>query len=159
MEQSHTEQKSCSLILGPSYYAQSLVRYYPWVACPRFECCSQSQRHCGWSCCCSVTQLWPAFETPWTAACQTSLSITNSQNLLQHIYIKSVMPSNHLILCRPLLLLPSIFPSIRVSQWRRSSRKTTRCPRQGEMGAFFSYLTWRAIPGPLSKLHRRIDSL
>ena len=44
-------------------------------------------------------------------------------------------------------------------QWRRSSRKTTRCPRQGEMGAFFSCLTWRAIPGPLSKLHRRIDSL
>ena len=43
--------------------------------------------------------------------------------------------------------------------WRRSSRKTTRCPRQGEMGAFFSCLTWRAIPGPLSKLHRSIDSL
>ena len=43
--------------------------------------------------------------------------------------------------------------------WRHSSRKTTRCPRQGEMGAFFSCLTWRAIPGPLSKLHRRIDSL
>ena len=66
MEQSHTEQKSCSLILGPSYYAQSLVRYCPWVACPRFECCSQSQRHCGWSCCCccSVTQLWPALWDP-----------------------------------------------------------------------------------------------
>ena len=54
------------------------------------------------------------FATPWTAACQASLSITNSQSLLRLMSIKSVMPSNHLILCRPLLLLPSIFPSIRV---------------------------------------------
>ena len=54
------------------------------------------------------------FATPWTAACQTSLSITNSQSLLKLMSIESVTPSNHLILCRPLLLLPSIFPSIRV---------------------------------------------
>ena len=52
--------------------------------------------------------------TPWTAAHQTSLSIMNSQSLLKLISIESVMPSNHLILCHPLLLLPSIFPSIRV---------------------------------------------
>ena len=52
--------------------------------------------------------------TPWTAACQASLSITNSQSLLKLMSVESVMPSNHLILCRPLLLLPSIFPSIRV---------------------------------------------
>ena len=52
--------------------------------------------------------------TPWTAACQTSLSIINSQNLLKLMFIKSVIPSNHLILCHPLLLLPSIFSSIRV---------------------------------------------
>ena len=52
--------------------------------------------------------------TPWTAACQASLSITNSQSLLKLMSIESVMPSNHLILCCPLLLLPSIFPSIRV---------------------------------------------
>ena len=52
--------------------------------------------------------------TPWTATRQASLSITNSQSLLKLMSIKSVMPSNHLILCRPLLLLPSIFPSIRV---------------------------------------------
>ena len=51
---------------------------------------------------------------PWTAACQTSLSITNSWSLLKLMSIESVMPSNHLILCRPLLLLPSIFPCIRV---------------------------------------------
>ena len=53
------------------------------------------------------------FTTPWTAAHQASLSITSSQSLLKHMSIKSVMPSNHLIHCHP-LLLPSIFPSIRV---------------------------------------------
>ena len=52
--------------------------------------------------------------TPWTAACQASLSITNSQNLPKLKSIKSVIPSNHLSLCHPFLLLPSIFPSIRV---------------------------------------------
>ena len=51
---------------------------------------------------------------PWTAARQASLSIINSQTLLKLMSIESVMPSNHLILCRPLLLLPSIFPNIRV---------------------------------------------
>ena len=54
------------------------------------------------------------FETPWTAARQVSLSITNSQSLPKLMSIDSVMPSNHLILFRPLLLPPSIFPSIRV---------------------------------------------
>ena len=54
------------------------------------------------------------FVTPWIAACQASLSITNSQSLLKLMSIELVMPSNHLILCCPLLLLPSIFPSIRV---------------------------------------------
>ena len=54
------------------------------------------------------------FVTPWTAARQTSLSITNSRSSLKLMSIESVMPSNHLILCHPLLLLPSIFPSIRV---------------------------------------------
>ena len=52
--------------------------------------------------------------TLWTAACQASLSITNSRSLLRNISIKSVMPSNHFILCHPLLFPPSIFPSIRV---------------------------------------------
>ena len=53
------------------------------------------------------------FATPWTAACQASLSFTISQGLLKLISIELMMPSNHLILCFPLLLLPSIFPSIR----------------------------------------------
>ena len=54
------------------------------------------------------------FVTPWTAALQASLSITNSRSLLKLTSIESVIPSNHLLLCHPLLLLPSIFPSIRV---------------------------------------------
>ena len=54
------------------------------------------------------------FATPWTAAPQASLSIINSQSLFKLISTESVMPSNQLILCCPLLLLPSIFPSIRV---------------------------------------------
>ena len=54
------------------------------------------------------------FGTPWTAACQASLFFTIAQSLLQFMSVESVMPSNQLILCRPLLLLPSIFPSIRV---------------------------------------------
>ena len=61
----------------------------------------------------SLSHVW-LFATPWTAACQASLSITNSQSLLKLIPIESVMPSSHLILCRPLLLLPPIPPSIRV---------------------------------------------
>ena len=64
----------------------------------------------------SVQWLSPVwlFVTPWTAACQASLSITNSWSLLKLMSIESVMPSNRLILCHPFLLLPSIFPSIRV---------------------------------------------
>ena len=54
------------------------------------------------------------FVTPWTAARQASLSTTNSRNLLKLLSVMVVMPSNHLILCRPLLLLPSIFPSTQV---------------------------------------------
>ena len=61
-----------------------------------------------------VTQLCPIFATPWTAPHQASLSITNSQNLLKLMSIESVTPSDNLILCRRLLLLPLIFPSIRV---------------------------------------------
>ena len=62
----------------------------------------------------SVPQSCPTLCDPWIAARQASLSITNSWSLLKVMSIRSVMPSNHLILCHPLLLLPSIFPSIRV---------------------------------------------
>ena len=71
------------------------------------------------------------FETPWTTACKSSLSITNSRNLLKLISIELVMPSNHLIPCRPLLLLPSIFPSIRVF-----SNKSALCIRWPKYWSF-----------------------
>ena len=60
-----------------------------------------------------LSRVW-LFATSWTVACQASLSITNFQGLLKLKSIESVMPSNHIILCHPFLLLPSIFPSIRV---------------------------------------------
>ena len=62
----------------------------------------------------SVTQSCPTLATPWTAALQASLSITNSPSLLKLMSIESVMPSNYLIFCHPLFLQRSIFPSIRV---------------------------------------------
>ena len=61
----------------------------------------------------SLSRVW-LFVSPWITACQASLSITNSRSALRFTSIESVMPSSHLILCRPLLLLPSIPPSIRV---------------------------------------------
>ena len=61
----------------------------------------------------SLSHVW-LLATPWIAAHQASLSISNSQSPPKPMSIESVMPSNHLILCRPLLLLPSIFPSIRI---------------------------------------------
>ena len=64
--------------------------------------------------CWSVAQSCPIFATQWTAARQASLSITNSRSLFKLMSIESVMPSNRLTLCHPLLLLPSVFPSIRV---------------------------------------------
>ena len=77
----------------------------------------------------SVQWLSPVwlFVTPWTAARQASRSITNSQSLLKFMSIESVMPSNPLILCRPLLLLPSIFPSIRI--FSNESTLHSRWPR------------------------------
>ena len=69
------------------------------------------------------------FATPWTAAHQISLSITNSWSLLKLMSIKSVMPSNHLIFCHPLLLPPSVFPSIRV--FSKESVLSIRWPKYG----------------------------
>ena len=77
------------------------------------EDCLRAQQASG-SSCCSAAQSCPTVQDPMDAACQASLSITNSRSLLKLMSIESVMPSNHLILCHPLLLRPSIFPSIRV---------------------------------------------
>jgi len=74
----------------------------------------------------SLSDVW-LFATPWIAAHQASLSIINSWSLTKPMSIESVMPSNHLILCRPLLLLPSIFPSIRV--FSNESILHTRWPK------------------------------
>ena len=75
----------------------------------------------------SVAQSCPTLCNPWTAACQASLSITNFRSPPKFISIESVMPSNHLILCHPLLLLPSIFPSIRV--FSNESARRSRWPK------------------------------
>ena len=77
-----------------------------------------------------LSHVW-LFATLWTAAHQASLPITNSQSLLKLMSINSVMPSNHLILCHPLLLLPSIFPSIRVF-----SNETVLCIRWPKYWSF-----------------------
>ena len=71
------------------------------------------------------------FVTPWTNARQASLSITNSHSLLKLMSIELVMPSNHLILCCPLLLLPSIFPSVRVF-----SNESSLCIRRPKYWGF-----------------------
>ena len=76
----------------------------------------------------SLSCVW-LFVTPWTAACQASMSITNSRSLLKLMSTESVMPSNHLLLCRPFLLLPSIFPSITVF-----SNKSVLCIRWPSTG-------------------------
>ena len=75
--------------------------------------CTYGKRREGYIYVCSVSHDW-LFVTPWTATYQASLSITYSWSLFKLMSTKSVMPSNHLILCHPLLLLPSIFPNIRV---------------------------------------------
>ena len=71
------------------------------------------------------------FATPWTAALQASLSITNSRSLLKLMSIESVMPSNHLIFCRPLLLPPSIFPNIKIF-----SNESVLCVRWSKYWSF-----------------------
>ena len=86
------------------------------------------------------------FATPWTAARQASLSISNSQSLLKLMSIELVMPSNHLIICRPLLLLPSIFPSIRV--FSDESVLHIRWPKYWSFS--FNISPSKEHPGPIS---------
>ena len=100
------------------YCLSSHSLLYIWVAPTFFDhckkCCYEYLCICIWvNSVQSLSRVW-LFESPWPAALQAFLSITNSWNLLKLMSIKLVMPSNHLILCHPLLFLPSIFPSIRV---------------------------------------------
>ena len=92
--------------------------------------------------------------TPWIAACQASLSITNSGVLLKLMYIESVMPSNHLILCCPLFLLPSIFPSIWVFsnesvlhiRWPKYWRFSFSISLSNEYSGLISWIDWFDLP-------------
>ena len=88
--------------------------------------------------------------TPWTAARQASLSITNSRSLLKLMSFKSVMPSNYLILCRPLLLPPSIFPSIRVF-----SNESVPCIRWPKYCSF-SFSSCRGVISSHPQVCRRV---
>ena len=95
-----------ALPLTTSFWLTPLSGYWLWKLINIFSQSWFSSVHL-------LSRVW-LLATPWTAACQASLSITNSQILLKLMSIESVMPSSHLILCCPLLLLPSTFPSIRV---------------------------------------------
>ena len=97
------------------------------VEIPNVECAmssSQTDQKCK-SCCCSLSRV-RLFETPWTVVCKPSLYFSISRNLLQLLSIVLVMPCNHLILCRP-LLLPSVFPSFSV--FSHESALHTRWPK------------------------------
>ena len=108
--------------------------------------------------------------TPWTATCQASLSITNSQSLLKLISIESVMPLNHLILCHPLLLFPSIFPRIRVFsnesvlhiRWPKYWSFSFSISPSNEYSGLISFrMTWLdllAVQGTLNSLLRHHSS-
>ena len=108
--------------------------------------------------------------TPWTAARQASLSITNSRSLLKLISVESVMPSNHLILCCPLLLLPSIFPSIRVfsyesvlrirwpKYWRFSFSISPSNEHSGLISFRMDWLDLLAVQGTLRSLLQHHNS-
>ena len=106
--------------------------------------------------------------TPWTAALQASLSITNSRSLLKPMSIESVMPSNHLILCRPLLLLPPIPPSIRVfsnesavcirwpKYWGFSFNISSSSEHRGLISFRMDWLDLLAVQGTLKSLLQHI---
>ena len=112
----------------------------------------------------SVAQLNSDFAAPWTAACQASLFITSSWNLLKFTSIVSVMPSNHLILCRPLLLPPSIFAGIRVfssesalcirwpKYWSFSFNSSPSNEYSGLMSFRMDWLDCLAVQGTLKSL-------
>ena len=102
----------------------------------------------------SLSHVW-LFATPWTTAHQASLFITNSQSLLRLMSIESVMPSNHLTLCHPLLLLPSIFPSIRVFSNESTLRK--RWPKYCSFS--FSISSSKEHSGLISFRDGRLDLL
>ena len=117
----------------------------------------------------SLSPVWLCM-TPWTAAHQASLSITNSQSLLKLMSIEPVIPFNHLILCRPLLLLPSVFPSIRVfsdesvlrirwpKYWSFSFRISPSNEYSGLIWLWMDWLDLLAVQGTLTSLFQHHSS-
>jgi len=100
------------------------------------------------------------FATPWTEVCQASLSITNSWSLFKLMSIESVMPSNHLILCHPLLLPPSVIPNTRVFfKWISSSHQVTKVLefQLQHISLLSYYLSWK-IPACLANPTHRLHS-
>ena len=129
-QQSSTEWNHNYFITNPVLHQCSFLSFYNCT----IVCSVQSLSH---------VQL---FLTPWTAACQASLSISNCQSPPKPMSIKSVMPSNRVILCRPLLLLPSIFPSIRAF-----SNESSLCIRWPKYWGFsFNISPSNEHPGPIS---------
>ena len=105
---------------------------------------------------CQSVQLFSRVQfiaTPWTAARQASLSITNSWSLLKLMSIESVMPSSHLILCRPLLLLPSVFPSIRV--FPSESVLRIKWPKYWEFQLQHQFFQWK---GEQNLVKKKLES-
>ena len=117
----------------------------------------------------SFSLVW-LFATPWTTACQSSLSITNSRSLLKLMSIESLIPSNHLILCHPLLFLPSIFRSIRVfsnesvlgikwpKYWSFSFSISPSNEYSGLISFRMEWLDLLAVQGTLKSLHQHHSS-
>ena len=106
---------------------------------------------------CSVTQCVRIFVTPWTAACQVSLFITNSQSLLKLMSIESVMPFNHLIICHP--LLPSVPLIIRwPKDWSFSFSISPSSEYSGLISFRIDWLDLLAIQGTLKSLHQHYSS-
>ena len=153
----HHDYWACALELGSSnYWAHIPQLLEPW------SLCSETREDTAKRSPLPATREKPAqrlgpstiqllshvrlFVTPWSAARQASLSITNSQNSLRLTSIKSVMPSSHLILCRPLLLLPPIPPSIRV--FSNESTLHMRWPKYWSFS--FSIIISKGIPGLIS---------
>ena len=131
------------------YYHSFMNNLFPYLCCTKHEIAAISLKTCSHflSFLISVShsvqllshvQLFP---TPWTPVCQVSLSNNNSQSLLKLMSIEWVMPSNHLILCRPLVLLPSIFSSIRVfsneSRWPKNWNVSFSISPSNEYSGFF----------------------
>ena len=123
--------KKCLISLEPGFFSSLLTSLQLWCCKWPLEATLGSQdplsTEAVFSSVQALSRIW-LFEIPWTAAQQASLSITNSRSLLKLMSMESVTPSNHLILCCPLLLRPTIFSSIRIFlfQWVSSSQQVAR---------------------------------